>query len=124
MKTLTRVWCPSVLALALWLSNGFAQEATSDTLLSAQRRVSAAMKGLGKAKADLKRQEARVADAEAALTRSQQKVEEDKAKLEQARKNLEEARGSAEAAQRDYDQASAEIQRLYRERQPASNPKP
>jgi len=124
MKILPRATCSLAFALALWSSGSLAQEGTSDSLVAAQRRVTATTKDLGKAKTEIKRQEARVAEAEAALARSQSKVEDDKAKLEQARKGLEEVRTSAEAAQRDYDQASGEIQRLYRERQPAASPKP
>ena len=124
MNIPTHFQCSLGFALALLSGGSFAQELTADSLLAAQRRVTATMKDLGKAKADVKRHEARVSEAEAALARSQRKVDEDKAKLEQARKGLEEVRTSAEATQRDYDQALGEIQRLYRERQPAATPKP
>jgi len=124
MKILTGARCSIAIALALLAASSLAQQGTSDSLLAAQRRITATLKDLGKAKADVKRQETRVAEAEAALVRSQRKVDDDKVKLEQARKNLEEVRSSAAATQRNYDEATAEIQRLYRERQPASYPKP
>ena len=116
--------CTLGLVLALLSTGTFAQEPSSDSLPAAQRRITSATKALERARADLKRQESTLKDAEKALVKSQKKVEDDQAKVEQARKAVEQARASADVAQRDYDQATGEIQRLYRERQPAPASKP
>jgi chromosome segregation ATPase len=112
------------LAFALLSIGTLAQETSSDSLPAAQRRITSTTKALERARADLKRQEGQLKDAEKALAKSQKKVEDDQAKVEQARKAVEQARASADVAQRDYDQATGEIQRLYRERQPAPASKP
>jgi chromosome segregation ATPase len=116
--------CTLGLVLALLSTGTLAQEPSSDSLPAAQRRITSTTKALERARADLKRQEGQLKDAEKALAKSQKKVEEDQAQVEKARKALEQARASADVAQRDYDQATGEIQRLYRERQPAPASKP
>ena len=95
-----------------------AHAAGAETLPAAQTRLRYAQEELEGADLQVRRQEQRLKDAEGSLARQKKKVEEEQAKVERSKSALTDAKARVEQAKQKHDQAYAEIQRLYRERQP------
>jgi len=124
LASLRRLASAFVFALPVLALGGSAAMAQANapgeqSLAAAQTRLRYTQEELDSALAKVKSLEKRLREAEDSAGRQQAKLEQEKAKVEKAKNDLVAAKTSAEQAQKRHEAASAEIQRLYKESQPA-----